>query len=80
MDLIDEHKISYSQLFNLISIGNSLHVKIGVYSLSTVRKECCLQNKIAKKPKIKCKYAILINKFTTVTTEKKGYITIKRNW
>lgn len=60
---------SISGLFLHIGKGNKIHVPLNIYTKTSVQVECTRQNKYAG-----C-YP-MNNKFTTTTTEKKGYITI----
>lgn len=70
---LNSRQYSYAGLFQHIKKGNTLHVSLDCYSASGVQVECTRQNKYAGcDPKN--------NKYTTSTTEKKGYITIYRRY
>lgn len=77
---IEEHKLSYSKIFDVVNKNGVLHIKNNLYSLSALRKECCLQNKIYGKPLVRNNKALPKPKFYTTTKEMEGYITIKKNW
>lgn len=64
---------SYAGLFQHVGKGNRLHVPLDCYTVGGVQVECTRQNKYAGCDPMN-------NKFTTNTTEKKGYITIVQRY
>jgi len=70
---LKERKYTLSGLFRHIGKGNRLHVPLNCYSKAGVQVECTRQNKYEG-----CDPAN--NKYATLTTEKKGYITIVQRY
>lgn len=62
-----------SGLFKHIGKGNKLHVPLDCYSKAGVQTECTRQNKYEGCDPTN-------NKYATLTTEKKGYITLVQRY
>jgi len=71
--IVNEHELSYSDLFKNVGVGNYLHVSLDAYQATAVMTECTKQNKYAGSNPLN-------NKYVTTRKLKEGYITIYQRW